>query len=194
MATIFGFDAGTVETFDRAYVASKPTPVQALFAGDLGQQNSAGQAIQPLDAYARYELAVQLAQRGFIIDEDIDAHGADPYLTMLVREQYGNTWEPSAMQPAAEGPCTGPVPAGAIKVSTNLADYPPFTPPAAPETPTAGPLVGNLLFGSMYALSKLASDLYASGKLPPTTSQDGQNFRLVVNQFVIGTQIYWEVA
>lgn len=35
----------------------------------------------------------------------------------------------------------GPNPAGAIKVSTNLEDYPPFNPPAAPvSTPSVNPI------------------------------------------------------
>ena len=124
------------KVFEAAYWASKPPEVQRLHTiTDQGQ---------------REPLAVSLANQGFIIDTQIMVWGWSAYWTMFLREQYGYTWVPSLMQPPvliSPGLNNLPVtpydpkhiPAGAIKVSLDLDDYPPFTPVVIPpdQTPTS---------------------------------------------------------
>jgi hypothetical protein len=134
--------------FDKVYWASEPPELQALPAID--------------DMSQRTLRAAALAAKGFIVDVPIMVWGWDPYLVMTMRANYGYTWVPSALQPnvtvapgvtqpgtAAYDP-THP-PAGSIKVSTNIADYPPFTPPASsPQLATDGDPVGVQSIGTLY--------------------------------------------
>jgi hypothetical protein len=118
--------------FDAAYWKAQPPPVQAL-------QNIAGQT-------QRQTAAQALAQNGQIIDLVIMVWGWEPWKVMMLRQNFGYTWVPNMVQPnvtAAPG-VTGPnivpydpanPPPGSIKVSTNLADYPPYGPPAPPPAP-----------------------------------------------------------
>jgi hypothetical protein len=120
--------------FDAAYWNAQPPPVEAL-------QNIAGET-------QRQAAAQALAQNGQIIDLAIMVWGWEPWKVMTLRQSYGYTWVPNIVQPnvtAAPG-VTGPnivpynpadPPPGSIKVSTNLADYPPYTPPAQPPAPPA---------------------------------------------------------
>ncbi len=121
--------------FDTAYWSSQPPAVASLqsIAGE-GQRETVAQA---------------LAQQGMIIDVAIMVWGWDPWKVMLLRQTYGYTWVPSMLQPnvtAAPGgmpPFGQPPydpnnpPRGSIKVSTSIADYPPFTPPSPPPAPPA---------------------------------------------------------
>jgi hypothetical protein len=104
-------------TPDQAYWASQPPAVQAL-------QN------MPLDQ--RYAAAQGLANQGYTIDVPIMVWGMDPAATMVVRQNDGETWVPSAMQPdipVAPGdsfpgmPSYDPnnPPAGSIQVTTAFA-------------------------------------------------------------------------
>lgn len=77
--------------------------------------------------------ALKLAQQGFLIDVPIHVWNWEPVGTMLVRQHQGFTWVPSGLQ--APGGGSGPVPPGAIKVSIDAKDYPPFDPPPPPPTP-----------------------------------------------------------
>lgn len=72
------------EAYDAAYWASQPAAVQQL------------QNIQ--DPAQRTELATQLASEGYTIDVPIMVWGWDPGTTMQLRESYGYTWVPSALQ------------------------------------------------------------------------------------------------
>jgi hypothetical protein len=122
-------------TFDTAYWNSQPSAVASLqtIPGE-GQRETAAQA---------------LAQQGQIIDVPIMVWGWDPWKVMLLRQAFGYTWVPSMLQPnvtAAPGgmPPFGEAPydpnnppAGSIKVSTNIADYPPSAPPSPPPAPPA---------------------------------------------------------
>src|SRR5579872_7409002 len=126
--------------FDKAYWASEPPELQALPAID--------------DMSQRTLRAAALAAKGFIVDVPIMLWGWDPYLVMTMRANFGYTWVPSALQPniAAAPGVTQPgtaaydrmhPPAGSIKVSTNIADYPPFqTPAASPQLAADGDPVG----------------------------------------------------
>ncbi len=131
--------------FDQAYWASQPPEVQAI------------------ESMASPEAtALSLAAKGFVIDVPIMIWKWDPWKVMRLRQQYGYTWVPSALQPPIQEapginePGLTPYdpnnpPAGSIKVSTNLADYPPFNPPApAPPSPQTTDYVGSLDFGNTY--------------------------------------------
>ncbi|HVO99532.1 MAG TPA: hypothetical protein VMT15_15785 [Bryobacteraceae bacterium] len=127
--------------FNTAYYASKAPAFQPLFSGRAGAQMYAA---QPLTQDQVNTLIAQLLAQGYIIDEEIDFLGMDPYTIMYCRQQYGNTWVPAGLGdvPAqTEPPVTysGPVPAGAIKVSTMISDYPPY-PVSAPTEPVTPPI------------------------------------------------------
>jgi hypothetical protein len=176
----------TQQQFDQAYWASAPPEVQAL----------PGIA----DPYQRSARAAELATNGFTVDVPIMAWGWDPYLAMKMRSDYGYTWVPSALQPAVSiAPGLGqpgvipydPLhpPPGSIKVSTNIQDYPPFTPPPQPLTqiPTSNDPVGLQSIGTIYL------------SVPGETYQDGASFtglrgtflkHLVLTPF--GRNAYWE--
>lgn len=138
----------TQAEFDKAYWASQPPEVRAL------------PAIEDFDQ--RIRRGAELAGKGFIIDVPIMIWGWDPYLVMKLRSDFGYTWVPSALQPnvtVAPG-ITQPgapaydathAPAGSIHVSTNIADYPPFDPPAPPaKPPNNGDPVGIQSLGTLY--------------------------------------------
>jgi hypothetical protein len=131
-------------TFNTAYYASKPPAFQPLYANRPGAAMASSDSLTQDQAWA---LVGQLIAEGWTVDEEIDAEGMDPYTTMFMRELYGNTWEPSGLgptqvtdisQPGAvvtPGMYSGPVPAGQIKVSTMIEDYPPYPVPIAPVAP-----------------------------------------------------------
>jgi hypothetical protein len=149
----------TVQTaFDKAYWASEPAELQAL------------RAIE--DVNQRTLRAAALAAQGFIIDVPIMVWGWEPYLVMTMRSNYGYTWVPSALQPnvtVAGVKQPGAVlydpahpPSGSIKVSTNIADYPPLAAPAAtPQSPTSGDPVGVQSIGAYYLSTP--GDTYPDG-------------------------------
>jgi hypothetical protein len=133
-------------TFNTAYYASKPPSFQPLYGGRPGCPVTTG-----LTQDQTWALVGQLIARGWTIDEEIDAEGMDPYTAMFMRELYGNTWEPAGLgaiqstEVLTPGEYTGPVPAGQIRVSTMIEDYPPYpapTTPVAPPTPQAESPIG----------------------------------------------------
>jgi hypothetical protein len=137
------------QLFDAAYAASKPPAFQPLYNGySWGSSPDAAQLAQA----DRWALVAQLIAEGWVIDEEIEFDGFDPYSTMYMRQLYGDTWVPaglgnvaSAVEPPSQ--YIGPVPAGAIAVSTLLSDYPPYPVPAVnaaviPPTPQATNPVG----------------------------------------------------
>jgi len=75
-------------TFDEAYWASQPAPVQQL-------QNISNLA-------ERTQLATQLAGEGYSIDVPIMVWGWDPQITTQLRQSMGYTWVPSALQNPVE--------------------------------------------------------------------------------------------
>jgi hypothetical protein len=145
--------------FDKAYWASQPAELQTLPAIEDFNQRSLR--------------AAALATQGFIVDVPIMVWGWDPYLVMTMRADYGYTWVPSALQPnisVAPGvtqPGAVPYdpahpPTGSIKVSTNIADYPPLDPPVStPQLPTSGNPVGPQSLGTLYL--SVAGDSYPDG-------------------------------
>lgn len=135
--------------FNGTYYQSKHPDFDPLFNGRPGSRNPSG---TELAGEARWELIGKLIAAGHIVDEEIDAEGMEPYTVMFMRQLYGQTWEPNGLgevkvtgvnQPGAvvtPGMFTGPVPAGAIKVSTMLEDYPPYPMPASGSAPPPPPI------------------------------------------------------
>jgi hypothetical protein len=124
--------------FNTSYYMSKPPAFQPLYSGRPGAQMTAS---NPLTQDQAWALVGQLIAQGWTIDEEIDAECMDPYTTMFMRELYGNTWEPAGLgaipstQVLTPGEYSGPVPAGQIKVSTMIEDYPPYPAPITPVPP-----------------------------------------------------------
>ena len=185
--------------FDLAYVASKDPRIQALFAGSLGLPNS------ELDPGVRQAAALDLALDGLTIDGLIDAAGADPYYTMLLRQQNGYTTYPSILQPGVVIPPGINVPGQvgynpalyAIKVSTNLADYPPFNPPApvTPAQPNAS-LFGVFIAPGMYFASQVAINLAVAGAIKQGQQEvnpaDGATYTFIISFGPMGNSYYWK--
>jgi len=71
---------------DDAYWAAQPAAVQQLRTMD--------------DSYQRAALGAQLASQGYSIDTPVMIWGWDPHLTTQLRQSFGYTWVPSAMQAA----------------------------------------------------------------------------------------------
>jgi|ERR1700722_10507269 hypothetical protein len=175
----------TQQQFDQAYWLSQPPEVQAL------------QGVAPDQ---RATQAAALATNGFTVDVPIMVWGWDPYLVMQMRVQYGYTWVPSALQPPvsiAPGLAQPGVvsynpldpPAGSIKVSTNIADYPPFIPPPqpTPQTPSGSDPVGLQSIGNIYL--SVPGETYPDGATF-TDSRGTFQKNIVVTPF--GRSSYWE--
>lgn len=163
---------------DAIYIASKHPDVRALFDLPSGATRDAK--------------AQQLAQAGHILDVAIDVWNWDPVTTMGCRVQLGFSWVPSALQAPLNGAIgTGPVPPGAIKVSVNAADYPPYDPPVTPIVATN--VVGAQLFGNIYTYGpgavKDGKYVVTDGQ---TVTQDGIQYRARINAFAVGTQVFFE--
>jgi hypothetical protein len=176
----------TQQQFDQAYWASQPPEVQAL----------PGIA----DPTQRATQAATLATNGFTIDVPIMVWAWDAYLVMQMRAQFGYTWVPSALQPpvsiapglAQPGVVTyDPLhpPPGSIKVSTNIADYPPFVvpPQPTPQTPAGDDPVGLQSIGSIYL--SVPGETYQNGATF-TDSRGTFQKHMVVTPF--GRSGYWE--
>jgi len=170
-------------TFDAAYWASQPEPVATL------------QSIS--DPAARQAAAATLAAQGYVIDVPIDAWSWDPYQVMTLRQQYGYTWVPSALQPpVAIAPGLGqpgvlpydPLnpPKGSIKVSTNPADFPPIHPPVV-AAPLSTVLVGAQSLGNLYL--NVVGDTSPDGSIY-TDSRGTFTKHVVATPF--GNTVYWE--
>lgn len=186
-------------TFDLAYVASKDPRIQALFAGTLGLPGAS------LDPATRQAQALNLAlTTSLVIDGLIDAAGADPYYTMLWRAEDEYTTYPSILQPGVQVPPGLSFPGlppydpalYAIKVSTNLADYPPFTVPTPTPTPAQQTLFGVIIAPGYIFASQLAINLASSGALKPGTLEvnpaDGLTYALVVSANPMGNSYFWK--
>ncbi|MGD0130999.1 MAG: hypothetical protein ABSE57_03090 [Bryobacteraceae bacterium] len=174
----------TQQQFDLAYWASQPPEVQALRA--------------ITDADQRAAQAATLATNGFTIDVPIMVWGWDAYLVMTMREQFGYTWVPSALQPpvasapgdtepgvAAYNPLNPPP--GSILVSTNIQNYPPYSAAQTPPAPAAQDPVGVQSLGNIYL--SVVGDTYPDGA---TFSDTRGTFEkhIVVTPF--GRSGYWE--
>jgi len=184
--TVFGFDAPTVFTFDRAYILSLDPAVQALHAGEVGQIQVNDDGSQTptvaLDPATRMSLAMSLAKQGYFIDAWIDAYGADPFLTNQARLAKGTLSIQSAVGSATR------------LVSVNPADYPPFTPPAPPPPPASTEVVGPVEFGTLYSVTPAGMALFNSGQLTSgqTLTETGHSYMFTVIASAVGFGYFWE--
>jgi hypothetical protein len=152
--------------FNTAYYKSKAPAMQPLYGGRPGCP-----VTTDLTQDEAWKLVGQLLAQGYLIDEEIDAEGMDPYTTMFMRELYGQTWEPAGLgetqstEVLTPGQFSGPVPAGQIKVSTMIEDYPPYPVPAdgAPvvhPTPQAANPVGIRIIAQTPAAANYVGDVF----------------------------------
>jgi hypothetical protein len=182
--------------FNTAYVLSRDPRVQALFTGYMGFPGTA------LDPTVRYNTAYQLALSGLLIDAPIDAYAGDPYTYMYERIQYGYTWVPSALAaPITLAPGLSypgipsynpnpPYPPGSIKVSINLADYPPFAVPVPPVTTV--PYVGSYAGNGFYFASEAAQTTFLSNE---KYTQAGVDYYFVVGSMgAFGATYFWRIV
>ena len=188
----------TQTQFDQAYLAAQPPEVQAL----MHMPADSTDAIQ-----ARVARGAVLAAQGYTIDAPIMVYGWDPYLAMTQRLAAGMAWVPSALQPGLGQPggyaMPGLVPfpgqqsydpnnppPGSIKVSTNIADYPPFDPPAPPAPAPAVNTdpVGAQSVGNLY-LSTATGNTYADGA---TYTEARGTFLKHITITPFGRTNYWE--
>lgn len=104
-------------TADQAYWAQQPAAIQALQRMDPAERMAAGE---------------QLAKQGYAIDVPIMIWQWPPLQTMLLRQEDGYTWVPSALQPPVVSPPGFSVagypaydpnspPPGSIRVTTDFA-------------------------------------------------------------------------
>ncbi len=167
--------------FDKAYYNHQSPAVRELLDGASNGAISQGPELpgnsrRPAASWASYAeqdartvRAIQLATTGGeIIDVPIDVWGWDPFKVMFLRESYGYTWVPSALQgnvalaPGLSQPGVAPYdpknpPPGAVIVSTNAADFPPLVaPPPAANAPTV--LVGGPIFPGSKFFYNVAGD------------------------------------
>lgn len=178
------------EQFNSAYWGSFAPEVQAL--NDM----------EPFSG-ERMAAAIALAQKGFCIDGAIQAQGANPFETMKLREGYGYTWIPSLLQapvPIAPGimipgqpmyDAANP-PAGSIKVSSKVEDYPPFLKPETPTDPQpvpARPCLEVKIGPGMAAM--MPGDLSPAGTT--WTAPNGVVWVKRVAPAITGVSVWWEV-
>jgi hypothetical protein len=174
--------------FNKAYWASQPVAVQALQTSkDVFDDSRA------------------LAKAGYTIDATImgGPNLADPYITNLLRIQYGYAWVPNALQPGipvAPGlmfpgqPTYDPSkpPAGSIKVSLDLKD---FKPAVVPPTPGPAPklaVVGALNYGKIYYGGP--GDSLTKYKNGAKYTDSRGTFTKTVYQGLMGQGSYWTLT
>ncbi len=152
----------TQSVFDPAYWSHFPAEIQAL-------RTDTNAFLDAQKLSANPTLAV-LLDKPIMVDHD------DPWLTMYLRIQFGYTWIPNATQPnivAGPGisfpgfPLYDPKnpPAGSIKVSLSLADFPSLVKPVPAPVPSTDP-IGVPMGGPFYATGKgFSATTYPNGAL-----------------------------
>lgn len=188
-------NASTLSIFDAAYWASQPPQVAALNTLPVDCQNPT--------PTGRTNTAMALATQGFTIDGQIMLWGWDPYLVMSMRQMYGYPWVPSVLMPPitlAPGitqPGSTPYnpanpPKGAIMVSTNPANYPPFvtTPPVTPASePTS--LVGASEGAGYYQAYPQAVSILVNGQTYTADPRGTFTFHTSPSPFAPGGVTAW---
>jgi hypothetical protein len=211
----------TLKTSDACILSANPYPaVTVTTAQYWAAQPPALQGAQ----FAPFTeaQALSLLAQGFVVDYPIMVLGWGPApAVMMSRLVDGYTWVPNAGQPnvsvapgiqfpgyAEYDPNNPPV--GAISVSLNPADYPPFTPPAPPP-PAPVSLVGTAIVGINGPLTYRGFAMYNSADTNNSTvapvpanavgvSNPEYNyadpagrgtFQKIENQSLMGVQIFW---
>lgn len=176
------------ESFDKLWWAAQPPRVRGL--KDL-----------PVDT-SRTALALELAQQGFTIFIPVCVYGWSPYGVMSCYAANGFKWVPALLQTGftvAQNPIgpdeisqNAPIPKGAIKISLDATDYPPFDPPVpvVPTKPLGNP-VGFALYLNIWAGSP--GDNLADW--PENSSYEdsrGKFIKRVGKPSPFGTPVWWE--
>lgn len=193
--SLWGITDSVWEPFENAYWLSKMPSIQAL-------------RTMPTAGPSREQAAQALAVAGAIIDVPIMVWGWPALQTMIIRENSGYTWVPNGMQPNVPTvpnadlpglPAYDPnnPPPGSIKVSTNLADYPPYVTPAPVPAQPVLPIVGQFLFGNLYTYGP---GVWSSGPGPKTwtvvngqmITQDGSTYKALFVETLTGMALYFE--
>lgn len=143
VASNIGLISAQEAGFDEVYWAHQPPQIRVL---------------KNLSDPALSTAAREAADKGFPVDVPIQVWKWRPWLVMMIREQQGLTWVPSANQEPLNlagdalkygfsGRSYEPKnpPPGTIKVSTRQSDYPAFDPPAPPPAPVSGLVVGGAI-------------------------------------------------
>lgn len=168
------------QVFNAAYFAAQPPAVQAVLRMPTGSA---------AEITARQQAAIAAAKLGYLIDSEIGGFGWSAYGVMLRYQQYGyvsvnNILQPDTLPPGISwvpGSVLGPyVPnaPGSIKVSRNLADYPPFAPAPVPVPVTVQPYLGALLPGQ--SNEYYTDDQEQNGFVVTTSAGTFVKFRQVV--------------
>lgn len=148
--------------FVQAYWLAQPAPVRAF--QKMQNTNPDGTISD-----ARGILALQLNSHGYDIDFPIMVWDWNPYYIMLIRENEG-VLHPQYLNGKA------------IKVSSDIKDYPPLDPPPAP-TPSSGvKLVGNWAFNDIYYSTEAGKAIADGGEI----SEDGGKYRKMISQGLMG--------
>lgn len=155
MSTIWGLDAATDLAFRNAYIASRDPRLQAIWQKRLGSN---------VDAWELLSEALTLAKGGeVLVNLAVDGYGSDPLPWMLDMENQGYHSMWNALQPAgnvsAYSMPPGQAPPGAVLVSSNIADFPPFAVPA-PVPPPAPSVVGNFMSFQLLGADGKMHDVY----------------------------------
>ena len=187
-----------IKQFEDAYWSSFPPAVRALrpMLADLTNDKISLEAVQ--------EKAFELAVAGYTVDPLVMRYGMDPYFVTVSRKDQGYAWVPAFMEeknydagPGVTHPAPGwrpydpanPTPRH-IKVSLDLADWPPFDKPVAQE-PTL-PVIAQPNFLAVLTPSK-------RGALPGENSPDGTVFDGPQGKWIkkvltgpFGNWVWWE--
>lgn len=151
-------------TFAAAYYASKNPMMQPLY-----NQRPGGPAAPMLTQDEINTLVSQCIAAGLLVDEQIDYWGWDPWTIMQDRLMQGILWVPAGLgnvegnEVITPGEFSGPQPAGTVKTSVTLSDYPAWpvsTPPATVPTSVGPQIVGPYyeLYGPAPALGTVNGD------------------------------------
>lgn len=149
--------------FDHAYWLSLPKELR-VFQG-MRIQNPDGTT-----ASDRGQLAIELTKQGFKVDFPIMVWDFDPYYTMVIRENEG------AMPTYTDGT--------AIKVSSNINDYPPFD-PVPPPIPISTKLVGYNAYANVF-YSTEAGKAYPDYSVDPAKGKIQEGGYIYHKSVVIG--------
>lgn len=189
--SLWGIDDKLWQPLEAAYWASKPPEVAAL------RELAPGSPAREVEAR-------RLALAGNIIDVPIDVWGWVVFMTMTLREQFGYTWVPSALQPALVNtpgnnlPGQSPYdpanpPEGSIKVSVDLKDYPAYKVPQPSEVPSLKPIIGANTFDNVYTYGPGAVDDHGKYQIQNglQITQDNKTYTAHRSTGLMGETLYF---
>jgi hypothetical protein len=141
MTSVYNATAAEIAAFTKAYILSLDPELQASWNKRINNNPSLPYETMFLEMMA-------IAQKGrILLNFDVDCMGACPLLWMITMENQGYHSMWNALQPAGNvsayaDPNPKNWPAGAVRVSSNINDWPPFLPVPPSPTPFDPSLVG----------------------------------------------------